>query len=242
MPSVYTFVSTVLERGTNMIRTNSVKLSVIPALAYRDKMAKGGSSIVILRADATQPGVATISKTSGEPIISANTPADLYPAEAFEEAIKLTAGMPYHKQGKPKVVAQDLENNEELEEVAVEEEPQVEEKHEADSMVDSVEYLAILHAYTDKKGKLSYDHISKEMIQFAHSSEMVGRMIAAGDSDETIRLYIVGTKFRNITGNKDLTDEQVLELAGLLDEVSPKGIFKDLNTEIRAMKASQKNR
>ena len=225
-----------------MIRTNSVKLSAIPGLAYREKMAKGGSSIVILRADATQPGVATISKTSGEPIVAANTPADLYPVEAFEEAMKLTAGLPYHKQGKPKVVAQDLGGIDEAAETEVEEEPEVEEKSEAKSMVDSVEYLAIVHAYTDKKGKLSYEHISKEMIQFAHSSEMVGRMIAAGDSDETIRLYIVGTKFRNITGNKDLTDEQVLELAGLLDEVSPKGIFKDLNVEIRAMKAAQKNR
>lgn len=223
-----------------MIRTNSVKLTVIPALAYRQKLSAGDSSIVVLRADSTQPGTALVSKTSGEPIISENTPADLFPVEAFKEAMTLTAGMPYRRQGKPKLVAQDLTDEPEV--VLDETEPETEEvAKEIVDMVDSDEYLAIVKAYTDKKGKLSYDHISKEMIQFAHSSEMVGRMLAAGESEDTIRMYIVGTKFRNITDNKDLTDDEVIALANLLDEVSPKGVFKDLNKEIRAMMAAQKN-
>ena len=223
-----------------MIRTNSVKLTVIPALAYRQKLSAGDSSIVVLRADSTQPGTALVSKTSGEPIISENTPADLFPVEAFKEAMTLTAGMPYRRQGKPKLVAQDLTDEPEV--VLDETEPETEEvAKEIVDMVDSDEYLAIVKAYTDKKGKLSYDHISKEMIQFAHSSEMVGRMLAAGESEDTIRMYIVGTKFRNITDNKDLTDDEVIALANLLDEVSPKGVFKELNKEIRAMMAAQKN-
>lgn len=219
-----------------MIRTNSVKLTVIPGLAYRQKLSAGDSSIVILRADSTQPGTALISKTSGEPIVSANTPADLFPVEAFAEAMTLTAGMPYRKQGKPRLVAQDLVSEPEVE--LVEEAPEPEEEEapkQVMNVVDSDEYLAIVKAYTDKSGKFSYDHISKEMIQFAHSSEMVGRMLAAGDSEETIRMFIVGNKFRNISGNKDLTDEEVLAIAELLDEVSPKGIFKDLNKELRTM-------
>ena len=222
-----------------MIRTNSVKLTAIPALAYRQKLSAGDSSIVILRADSTQPGTALISKTSGEPIVSANTPADLFPKEAFAEAMTLTAGMPYHKQGKPKLVAQDLTDEPEVD--LVEDEPEVEEApKQVINVVDSDEYLAIVKAYTDKSGKFSYDHINKEMIQFAHSSEMVGRMLAAGDSEETIRMYIVGTKFRNISGNKDLTDEEVMAIADLLNEVSPKGVFKDLNKEIRAMMGAAK--
>ena len=85
-----------------MIRTNSVTLTGIPsAIAYRRKAKAGGSAIVIVRADSTQPGIATISKTSGEAIVSDNTPAELFPAEAFAEAIELTAGLPYRKQGKP---------------------------------------------------------------------------------------------------------------------------------------------
>ena len=44
----------------------------------------------------------------------------------------------------------------------------------------------------------------------------------------------MGAKFRTITGNGDLIDEQALKMAELLDEVSPKGVFKELNAEIRA--------
>ena len=208
-----------------MIRTSSVKLTTLPAVAYREKLAKGGSGIVIVRSDATQPGIASISKTSGEPIPSANTSADLYPVEAFKEAMELTAGMPYRKQGKPKPV---------LIEVPEEEVPEIE------VVVDSSEYQKLVDAYTDKDGRLSYALLNKELIQFAHSSEMVNRMLAAGEDEEAIRLYVVGTKFRNVTGNKDLTDEQVLKMAELLDEVSPKGVFKELNAELRGRLGERK--
>ena len=202
-----------------MIRTSSVKLTTLPAVAYREKLAKGGSGIVIVRSAATQPGIASISKTSGEPIPSANTSADLYPVEAFKEAMELTAGMPYRKQGKPKPV---------LIEVPEEEVPEIE------VVVDSSEYQAVVDAYTDKSGKLSYALLNKDLIQFVHRSSVARRMIAAGESEEAIRAYAVGAKFRTITGNGDLTDGQALKMAELLDEVSPKGVFKELNAEIRA--------
>ncbi len=202
-----------------MIRTSSVKLTTLPAVAYREKLAKGGSGIVIVRSDATQPGIASISKTSGEPIPSANTSADLYPVEAFKEAMELTAGMPYRKQGKPKPV---------LIEVPEEEVPEIE------VVVDSSEYQAVVDAYTDKSGKLSYALLNKDLIQFVHRSSVARRMIAAGEPEEAIRAYAVGAKFRTIAGNGDLTDEQALKMAELLDEVSPKGVFKELNAEIRA--------
>ena len=202
-----------------MIRTSSVKLTTLPAVAYREKLAKGGSGIVIVRSDATQPGIASISKTSGEPIPSANTSADLYPVEAFKEAMELTAGMPYRKQGKPKPV---------LIEVPEEEVPEIE------VVVDSSEYQAVVDAYTDKSGKLSYALLNKDLIQFVHRSSVARRMIAAGEPEEAIRAYAVGAKFRTITGNGDLTDGQALKMAELLDEVSPKGVFKELNAEIRA--------
>ena len=202
-----------------MIRTSSVKLTTLPAVAYREKLAKGGSGIVIVRSDATQPGIASISKTSGDPIPSANTSADLYPVEAFKEAMELTAGMPYRKQGKPKPV---------LIEVPEEEVPEIE------VVVDSSEYQAVVDAYTDKSGKLSYALLNKDLIQFVHRSSVARRMIAAGEPEEAIRAYAVGAKFRTITGNGDLTDGQALKMAELLDEVSPKGVFKELNAEIRA--------
>ena len=172
-----------------------------------------------MRSDATQPGIASISKTSGEPIPSANTSSDLYPLEAFKEAMELTAGMPYRKQGKPNPV---------LIEVPEEEVPEVE------VVVDSDEYQKVVDAYTDKNGKLSYALLNKDLIQFVHRSSVARRMIEAGEPEEAIRTYAVGAKFRTITGNDDLTDEQALKMAELLDEVSPKGVFKELNAEIRA--------
>lgn len=221
-----------------MIRTNSVSLTTLPsAIAYRRKGASGDSALVILRADATQPGIATISKTSGKPIVAAHIPADLYPEEAFEEAIELTAGLPYRKQGKPAApkasedveldVAEDVEEEPVAEEVVV--------------VVDSDEYQRLLDTYTTKEGKLSYDLMNKEMIQFAHKSEMVARMVAAGDPEEAILTYIVGTKFRNATGNHELDDEQVAALAALIDEVSPRGAFRELKRRIRAMLGEAKH-
>ena len=44
---------------------------------------------------------------------------------------------------------------------------------------------------------------------------------------------MTGSKFRSICGNGDLTDEQVLAITELLDEVSPKGVFREFNGEIR---------
>ena len=53
-------------------------------------------------------------------------------------------------------------------------------------------------------------------------------------------VLITGTKFRNITGDPELTDAQVLIITELLDEMSPKGVFKEFNSEIRkSLKAAK---
>ena len=44
-----------------MIRTNVATLTVIPAIAYREKLQDGGSAIVVYRKGETQPGIAGIS-------------------------------------------------------------------------------------------------------------------------------------------------------------------------------------
>ena len=83
-----------------MIRTKVVDLTSVKGIAYRQKLPSGGSGIVILREGVAQPGIASISKTSGEAILTANTPADAYPQEVFKEAMALTAGLPYKKLGR----------------------------------------------------------------------------------------------------------------------------------------------
>ncbi len=83
-----------------MIRTSTVQLTTISAVAYRQKLVSGGAGITIWGNNVRQPGLASISKTSGEAIPTANTPLEYYPPEAFAEAIKLTAGLPYKNLGK----------------------------------------------------------------------------------------------------------------------------------------------
>ena len=204
-----------------MIRTSIVELSVIEGFAYRRKLPSGGSGIVIIRKGVDQPGIASISKTSGEAIPASNTPKKKYPQEAFQEAMALTSGLPYRKLGSVTLT----------EEKIVEEPVPAAEKAE-ESVVDSAEYQKVVEKYLDKDGKLSYALINKDMIRFANSSGIVRRMETEGRSLEDIRLYVVGTKLRNITGNKKLTDEQVLKMTKLLDEVSPKGVLREFNEEI----------
>ena len=205
-----------------MIRTNIVKLSVINGVAYRQKLTAGGSGIVIIREGTAQPGIASISKTSGEAIPADNTPKKLFPQEALNEAIALTAGLPYKKQGAVQLKGK----------VAVEE-PAPKEAEPEDVVVNSAEYLKIVEKYTDKTGKLSYTLLNKDLIKFAHSSSVVRRMIEAGAKPKEIKNYVAGTKFRSITGNADLTDAQVNKMLDLLDEVSPKGVLKEFNDELR---------
>lgn len=212
-----------------MIRTDAVQLTVIPAAAYRQKLYAGGSGIVIVRGGGAQPGIASISKTSGEFILAANTPADLYPPEAFQEAMKLTAGLPYRKQGAVRYEGGAVKKVKEKvpEEVS-------KEVAEEEVFIDGYEYKAVVAVYTDKEGRLSYDLLNKDLIRFSYASSVARAMIADLKPLEDIRLYITGTKFRNITGNRKLTDAQVLKISGLLDEVSPKGVYKALNAELKA--------
>ncbi len=213
-----------------MIRTNVVYLSVVKGVAYRQKLKSGGSGIVIIREDAAQPGIASISKTSGEAIPAGNTPKKLYPQEAFNEAIALTSGLPYKKQGSVQLKGE-----------LVSEEAAPKEEEPEEIVVNSAEYLKIVEQYTDKNGKLSYPLLNKDMIKFAHSSSKVRKMIEDNAKMKDIALYVVGTKFRNITKNGKLTDAQVEKMIEILDEVSPKGVLKEFNSEIRrSLKAGKK--
>lgn len=152
-----------------IVRTKLFELSTLAAVAYRQKL-KDGSGVVILRYDTAQPGLAGISRQTGEPVPAPNTNLDLYPLEAFREALELTAGIPYSRRGKVRLGG---EPPEETASETVEESPA-----EDFAVVDSAEYRAIVAAYTNKKGELSYDLLNKDFIQFAKSSKIVADMVA----------------------------------------------------------------
>ena len=67
-------------------------------------------------------------------------------------------------------------------------------------------------------------------------------MIEEGASTKKVRTYVVTTKFRTATGNKNLTEEQAMKMAELLDEVSPKSVFKQLDAELRRMSSANKRK
>ena len=141
--------------------------------------------------------------------------------------------MPYSKRGGVKLEKQAVVEAapEEAEEVTPE-----------DPVVDSAEYQKIVARYTDKNGKLSYELLNRDLIKFSHASRIVRSMIEEGASTKKVRAYIVAAKFRTVTGNKKLTDEQALKMGDLLDEVSPKSVFKQLDAEIRKASAANKRK
>ena len=211
----------------SMIRTNVVTLTVIPAIAYRQKLPSGGSGITIYRYDTVQPGIASISKSSGKAIPAANTSRKLFPQAAFSEAIELTAGMPYKKQKGVRVAEEKVVETEEPAEEAV--------AKEDAAVIDSADYQKIVTKFTDKKGKLSYDLLNRELIKYAKKSAQVRSMIESKATADAICFEIAKAKFKEITGNAMLSDDQIRKAIELLDEVSPKGVFKELNSEIRLM-------
>ena len=212
-----------------MIRTDKVKLTIIKAEAFRQKLTSGDVGIVITRHDTKQPGLAAISKTSGKAIPSANTSLKLFPQEAFDEAVVLTARMPCQKARQAPARAKQ-----------VTEEPAADPKLE--ETAGSEAYLKIVTKYTDKSGKLSYDLLNKDFIKFAHSSSKVREMIAGGTSAAAIRKYITGVKFRDIADNHDLSDAEIQRIVTLLDEASPKNVFRELNDMLRKQLSAQKKK
>ncbi len=211
----------------SMIRTNVVTLTVIHAIAYRQKLPSGGSGITIYRYDTVQPGIASISKSSGKAIPAANTSRKLFPQAAFSEAIELTAGMPYKKQKGVRVAEEKVVETEEPAEEAV--------AKEDAAVIDSADYQKIVAKFTDKKGKLSYDLLNRELIKYAKKSAQVRSLIESKATADEICFEIAKAKFKEITGNAMLSDDQIRKAIELLDEVSPKGVFKELNSEIRLM-------
>lgn len=217
---------------TMIVRTKLVELSTLAAVAYRQKL-KDGPGLVILRYDSAQPGFASISRKTGEPVPAPNTNLDLYPLEAFREAMELTGGMPYSRRGKVQLSG---EPSAPSPAEALQEELQTEDL----AAIDSAEYQAVVDAYTNKKGELSYDLLNKDFIQFAKSSKIVGDMVANQASLDDLRNYIVKVKLETLTGNADLTPGQMNRIVEMLDEVSPRFVFRELNDELIRMLSQAK--
>lgn len=141
--------------------------------------------------------------------------------------------MPYKKRGGVRL------EKKKVKEVAPETSQEVPEE---EVLIDSSEYKKLVDQYSDKNGKLSYELLNRDLIRFAHSSKTVRTMLGEGAAVKKLRTYIMSSKFRSVIGNNKLTEAQVIKMADLLDEVSPKSVFKSLNGELRRLSAANKQK
>ncbi|MFC0251914.1 hypothetical protein [Massilia consociata] len=194
--------------------------------------------MVVMRYDTAQPGLASLNKRTGEPDPAANVNAELFPMDVFREALELTSGMPYARRGPVKLGAQPPAS---ATDGGAQGEPDAEQDTpDAVATVSSAEYAAIVSAYTSKKGDLSYELINKDFIQFAKSNRFVADMVAQRASVDDIVDHIVMAKLQSITGNSALTTAQTRLIVEMLDEVSPRHVFRELKDEIRKMLGASK--
>jgi len=217
----------------NVIRTTAVELTAIPAIAYKHKLASGGAGIKILRLDSEESAISTIDKRTGELVPFGKVDEELFPYEAFEEALDLTIGLPYSARGKIKVAVTTDDEPAPEDEVVVED--------EKTCMLDSAEYKAIIDRYMDEKGKMNYKLLNKDFIQFASKSTKVSKMVAERASTDDIALFVIKSRAALIANKKEsLSDEETQALIDTLNEINPRSAFKELRAHIKRMLARKK--
>ena len=213
----------------NIIRTKAVELTTIPAVAYKQKLASGGSGVKIMRMDCDKSAVYTIDKRTGEAVPYGAVEEELFPDEAFDEAIELTSGLPYSARGKIKITVLEQKQEDDVEEDAPEDQI---------DMTMSEEYAAIVERYSDEKGKLNYQLMNKDFIQFASKSKVVKEMAANKATQEEILLFVIKSRATFISGKKEsLDDESVKLLIETLDEIDPRSAFKELKAYLKRVLA-----
>jgi hypothetical protein len=109
---------------------------------------------------------------------------------------------------------------------------------EAVATVNSADYAAIVKAYTNKKGELSYELLNKALIQAARSNPFVATMVASKASLEEIRDHVVKANFEAVTGNRSMSSYEVQQIVELLDEVSPRSVLREFVEDLRKMLAT----
>ena len=226
----------------NIIRTTAVELTTIPAIAYKQKLSTGGAGLKIQRMDTDAMAMFTLDRRTGEGVPYGKYDEGLFPPEAVTEARDLTLGLPYTSRGKIKVKITRMatEKNDPADDLFHEEDVTEEEIEKVD-MVHSPEYDAILQEFLSEEGKLNYQVMNKDFIQFASRSTVVGQMIGERASDKEIVHYVVGSRAINLSGRKEsLSDQEIDRLIETLDEINPRSAFKELTLHVRQLLARSK--
>lgn len=215
----------------NIIRTKVVELSMIPAIAYKLKLASGGSGIKLHRTDVAETAFATLDKRSGGVVVDARVNAGLFPEAAFDEALDLLAGLPYSARGKVSiVVSEEIESDE----IGVPENEATLDTASSISMVNSDEFKALIERFSDENGKINYPLMNKQFIQFASGSKTVTDLCEKKASTEDILLFIIQNRAAYLAGKREnISEEEAKALIETIDEIDPRSAFKELSLYIR---------
>ena len=215
----------------NIIRTRAIELTIIPAIAYKQKMAAGGAGIKILRIDNDRTAFCHIDKHSGALIPHDDFKPEIFPREAFREAAEMTAGLPYSPRGKIKISPTAITDDDVMEQTVPDQ----------TDMTLSAEYAALVGYYLDDRGRINYQLMNRDFIKFASRSRVVANMTAARAGQEEILVFIVRSQSAKLAKQKESPDAQsVLLLIETLEEINPRRAFKELRSHINRLLAKQR--
>ena len=218
----------------NIIRSKVIELNEIPAIAYKIKLKSGGSGIKMHRTDCNDTAYAEIDKRTGGAVIDGRVDLNLFPETAFDEAIEQLEGLPYSGRGKVKIFVSDEADAEEVESPDEPDDTQTDPKYKLAQVVFSDEFKAITDRFADENGKINYQLMNKQFIQFAAGSKTVSDMCAKKESADAVLLFVIKNRAAFLAGKREnLSDGDAAALIETIDEINPRSAFKELKLYIR---------
>ena len=218
----------------NIVRSKVVELNTIPAIAYKLRLKEGGSGIKIHRTDRNETAFVELDKRSGGVVPNPRNIAEFFPEEAFEEAVEELLGLSYSARGKVKIETSETIEAGEIE-VPEDEAPGAHEDVTA-NVVDSDEFAAIIDMYSDGTGKLNFQLMNKQFIQFASRNKTVSEMVGNRVSENDILIRVLQNRAAFLAGKKDfISDDEAAALLDVLDDMCRRSAFKELKLHIRRM-------
>ena len=208
-----------------MIRTEAIKTTTIPGMAFRQKLQAGGSGITIITPK--ERAMFTINKRDGLCIPFGKVDEKIFTKDVVDEVLELAKGLPYRRLGSITKV----HLNAPCEEAPVEHEVD-DEKVDID-IISSAEYAAFIEKYSDKKGRFSHQLMNKELMQFAARSGAVSKKLAIKEDIDLIVRYVVRSKAASLAKRKEMDDDTLNVFIETIDSICTRSAFKELNAYLR---------
>jgi len=217
-----------------MIRTEAVKTTTIPGMAFRQKLQAGGTGITIITPH--ERATFTVNKRDGSCVPYGKVNEKVFTENVIKEVLELTMGLPYRRLGSITKV----HVNKPCEESPVEHEVD-DEKADID-IISSAEYAAFIEKFSDKKGRFSHQLMNKELMQFAAKSGVVNKKLMMKENTDMIVRYVVRSKAAKLARRKEMDDDTLTAFIETIDSICTRSAFKELNAYLRDRLSRRKRR